>query len=44
MRIPPERFRGPISERPDPRLVQWHYAQCVKARIRGFAAGMEFEP
>lgn len=43
MRIPPERFRGPISERPDPRFVQWHYAQCVKARIRGFAAGMDFQ-
>jgi hypothetical protein len=39
--IPPERFRGLVESRPDPRLVKWHYSQCVKAHIRGFSAGME---
>jgi hypothetical protein len=39
--LPPDRFRGDEEDRPDPRFLRWHYNQCVKARIRGFAAGME---
>nr|ODO04312.1 hypothetical protein L204_00670 [Cryptococcus depauperatus CBS 7855] len=38
--IPPDFFRGPPEDRPDPTLLHWHYSQCVKARIRGFAVGM----
>lgn len=38
--ISPERFRGSLRRRPDPRLVRWHYRQCVMAHIRGFAFGM----
>lgn len=37
--IPPHRFRGDECWRPDIRLIQWHYNQCVKAHIRGFAVG-----
>ena len=34
-----ERFRENVEWRPDPRLIAWHYNQCFKAHIRGFAAG-----
>ena len=37
----PDRFRGRIEDRPDPRYIEWHYRQCVMARVRGFASGME---
>ena len=36
-----DRFRGKLRDYPDPRFIKWHYNQCVKARIRGFAIGME---
>lgn len=36
-----DRFRGEEEDRPEPRFLKWHYNQCIKARIRGFAAGME---
>ncbi|KAK1920690.1 hypothetical protein DB88DRAFT_520451 [Papiliotrema laurentii] len=36
----PERFRGRPEDRPDPRFIDWHYKQCLMARIRGFSAGM----
>lgn len=36
-----DRFRGREENRPEPRFLRWHYNQCIKARIRGFAAGME---
>ncbi|OXG17644.1 hypothetical protein C367_05139 [Cryptococcus neoformans Ze90-1] len=36
-----DRFRGKEQNRPEPRFLRWHYNQCIKARIRGFAAGME---
>ena len=35
------RFRGKLRDYPDPRFIKWHYNQCVKARIRGFASGTE---
>lgn len=35
------RFRRRIRDRPEPRFIRWHYNQCIKARIRGFAFGME---
>jgi len=35
------RFHTRSSKHPDPRLINWHYRQCVMARIRGFASGME---
>lgn len=37
----PERFRGRADDRPDPRFINWHYKQCLMARIRGFSAGLE---
>jgi hypothetical protein len=37
----PDRFRGRIEDRPDTRYIEWHYRQCVMARVRGFASGME---
>ncbi|OCF70811.1 hypothetical protein I204_08538 [Kwoniella mangroviensis CBS 8886] len=40
-RLASNRFRGKDRDRPDPRYLKWHYNQCIKARIRGFAAGME---
>ncbi|RSH89907.1 hypothetical protein EHS25_001893 [Saitozyma podzolica] len=39
--LPPNRFRGLDRDKPDPRFIRWHYNQCVKARIRGFAARMD---
>jgi hypothetical protein len=39
--IPLHRFRGNPNSRPDPAFLEWHYSQCVKARIRGFSAGIE---
>lgn len=36
-----DHFRGKEPDKPDPRFLRWHYNQCVKARIRGFAVGME---
>lgn len=41
--ISPSRFRGPATQRPDARFVKWHYNQCIKAHIRGFAVGMQYE-
>jgi hypothetical protein len=38
--LPPQRFHGESSWRPDPRFVKWHYNQCIKARIRGFSIGV----
>jgi hypothetical protein len=39
--IRPDRFRvHSPDDLPDPKLLAWHYAQCARARIRGFAAGM----
>lgn len=35
-----DRFRGLVESRPDPRLVEWHYRQCLMAHIRGFSSGM----
>ena len=31
------RFRSRPSKFPEPRLIRWHYKQCLMARIRGFA-------
>jgi hypothetical protein len=28
------------AELPDPRLLRWHYKQCVQARLRGYAWDM----
>lgn len=39
--IPPHWFRGAETERPDPVLLQWHWSQCVKARLRGFSSDMQ---
>jgi len=36
-----DRFRGRFLDYPDVRFIEWHYNQCVKARIRGFAVGMK---
>jgi len=36
-----DRFRGKLRHYPNPRIIKWHYNQCVKARIRDFAIGME---
>jgi len=36
-----DRFREKLCDYPNPRFIKWHYNQCVKARIRGFAIGME---
>ncbi|WVQ88642.1 hypothetical protein IAS59_002379 [Cryptococcus gattii] len=38
--IPSNWFRGESRDLPDPVLVEWHYSQCLKARIRGFSVGM----
>ncbi|KAI5477215.1 hypothetical protein MNV49_006588 [Pseudohyphozyma bogoriensis] len=41
--IPASRCRTPPGnepEVPDPRLCEWHYAQCVQKSIRGFSAGL----
>jgi hypothetical protein len=39
--LPSNRFRGLDRDKPDPRFIRWHYNQCIKARIRGFAARMD---
>ena len=39
MIIPKSRFCiDAEDELPDPRLLRWHYAQCVMGHMRGFAA------
>ncbi|CAD6586822.1 MAG: hypothetical protein TREMPRED_004564 [Tremellales sp. Tagirdzhanova-0007] len=40
-KISPDRFRGLEESRPDRRLVDWHYKQCLMAHIRGFSANMD---
>lgn len=39
--ISSDRFRGLAESRPDRRLVEWHYKQCLMAHFRGFSAGMD---
>jgi hypothetical protein len=39
-----DRFRGLEESRPDWRLVEWHYEQCLMAHMRGFSAGMDQSP
>lgn len=38
--IPPSRFRSDDTDFPNVALVNWHYQQCLKARIRGFSVRM----
>ena len=41
MTISKDRFRLDFDdELPHPKLLAWHYAQCVRGHIRGFAAQM----
>jgi hypothetical protein len=35
-RLSRDQFRAEENEIPDPKLLSWHYQQCVQARIRGF--------
>ncbi|WVO21738.1 uncharacterized protein IAS62_003050 [Cryptococcus decagattii] len=35
-----DQFRGSSRNLPDPVLIDWHYNQCLKARVRGFSIGM----
>lgn len=39
--LSPDRFRGLEEMRPDPRLIGWHYRQCLMAHVRGFSVGMD---
>lgn len=39
----PLKFRlpnGDSRDLPNPKLLEWHYRQCVQARFRGFAYDM----
>ena len=33
-KIRPDRFHGKVESRPDERLVEWHYRQCIMAHMR----------
>lgn len=38
--IPFTAFRGRPDQRPHPKLLRWHYQQCVQMHFRGFSAGL----
>ena len=41
--IPHTYFRGSARDRPDAKLLLWHYRQCAMAHFRGFACRLSIQ-